>query len=315
MFKKRSPLSKLWLKFSDRPKYKTYKWEYQNYKATEYTNFLLGSERLTNINAIKNLTDVTKQLNVSHSGNAGDIIYALPTLKRIYEVTGVRINMYFILGKPLKLSNQLTHPLGNVMLNEAMANMLTPLITQQPYINHCEIYKDQKIHIDLDYFRAGLIRQDRGNIARWCSYITGVSPQLWKSWITVTPLTGFKDAIVIARSSRYRNKVIDYSFLKKYPVLKFVGVKDEFEDMKRTLPNLEWIEVDDFLELAKIIAGCKLFIGNQSFPYAIAEGLKAPRVLEICFDVINVVPEGENGYDFLFQDHFENLVEELYNLS
>ena len=315
MFKKRSTLSKLWLKFSDKPKYKTYKWEYQNYKAAEYTNFLLGSERLTNINAIKSLTSTTKHLNVSHSGNAGDIIYALPTLKRIYEITGAKINLYLILGKPLKLSSNLTHPLGNVMLNEAMANMLIPLLAQQSYINQCESYESQKIHIDLDYFRAGIIRQDRGNIARWCSYITGVSPQLWKQWITVSPSSSFEDTIVIARSSRYRNKIIDYSFLKKYPVLKFVGVKDEFEDMKRCLPNLEWIQVSDFLELAKIIAACKLFIGNQSFPYSIAEGLKIPRVLEVCFDVINVVPEGENGYDFLFQDHFESLVEELYNLS
>jgi hypothetical protein len=315
MFKKRSTLSKLWLKFSDRSQYKTYKWEYQNYKVAEYSNFLLGSERLTNINAIKALTDSTKHLNVSHSGNAGDIIYALPTLKRIQEITGAKINLYFILGKPLKLSNNLTHPLGNVMLNQNMANMLIPLVAQQPYINQCETYNNQNIHIDLDYFRAGLIRQDRGNIARWCSYITGVSPQLWKKWITVTPSTSFKDSIIIARSSRYRNEIIDYSFLEKYPILKFVGVKDEFLDMKRYLPNLEWVEVGDFFELAKIIAGCKVFIGNQSFPYSIAEGLKTPRILEVCFEVINVVPEGENGYDFLFQDHFESLVEELYNLS
>ncbi|MBS7563480.1 hypothetical protein KHS38_03600 [Mucilaginibacter sp. Bleaf8] len=315
MFKKRSLLSKLWLKYSDRPKYKLYKWELGNYKVTEYTNFLLGAERLTSINAIKALTDTTKQLNVTHSGNAGDIIYALPTLKKIHEITGAAINLYFILGKPLKLLDNYTHPLGNVMLNKNMSDMLIPLIEQQAYIQHCGVYTDQKVHIDLDYFRAGLIQLDKGNIARWCGYITGVNPTLWQSWLTVTPLTDFKDTIVVARSSRYRNKLIDYSFLKKYPTVKFIGVKDEFEDMKRILPDLEWIQVENFLELAKVIAGCKLFIGNQSFPYSVAEALKVPRILEVCFEVINVVPEGENAYDFLFQDHFEYLVNYLYELS
>jgi hypothetical protein len=39
--------------------------------------------------------------------------------------------------------------------------------------------------------------------------------------------------------------------------------------------------------------------------------LKVPRILEISFEVINVIPEGENGYDFFFQEHFESLVELL----
>ena len=37
----------------------------------------------------------------------------------------------------------------------------------------------------------------------------------------------------------------------------------------------------DFLELARVIAGCKLFVGNSSSPYAIAEALKKPVVQEV----------------------------------
>jgi ADP-heptose:LPS heptosyltransferase len=34
------------------------------------------------------------------------------------------------------------------------------------------------------------------------------------------------------------------------------------------------------LDVARVIAGCKLFVGNQSSPRAIAEGLKIPVVVE-----------------------------------
>lgn len=311
MFKKRNTLSKLWLKHTNRRKYKEYKWELVNYKQFEYTNFLLGQNRLTNIDKIKQAAAKTHQLNLTHSGNAGDIIYALPTIKKIHETTGVAINLYLILGKPLNLRFYNNHPLGNVMMNAKMAALLFPLLRSLPYINKCEIYTDEVINIDLDYFRAGLVPQDRGNIARWCSYITGVTPDLWQEWITVEPNTGYADSIIIARSGRYQNTDIDYSFISKYNNLKFIGVESEYNDIKRFLPNIEWIQVEDFLQLAQVIAGCKFFIGNQSFPYSIAEALKVPRILEVSFEVINVVPEGRNGHDFFFQEHFEALVKEL----
>ncbi len=81
--------------------------------------------------------------------------------------------------------------------------------------------------------------------------------------------------------------------------------------MKKSIPNLVWQPVVNFLELAAVIAGSKLFIGNQSFPFSIAEGLKATRLLEVYHRIPNVIPEGKNGYDFYFQKHFEYLVENL----
>lgn len=312
MFKKKNIVSKLWLKYTNRANYKTYKWELQNYEQTQYTNFLFGSQRLNSLPKIKALSYAAGVINFTHSGNAGDIIYALPTLKKIHQLTGAKINLYFILGKPLILPKYSTHPLGNVMLNQPMADMLIPLISAQAYISNCETYTDQKIDVDLDYFRSGLVPQDKGNIARWCGYITGVNPDLWIPWLAVTPNKSFKDHIIIARSARYQNKIIDYRFLNKYSLLKFVGVESEYQEIRKYLPKIEWVQVSNFMDLAQIIAGCKFFIGNQSFPYAIAEALKIPRILEVAMEVINVVPEGENAFDFLFQDHFETLVDDLY---
>lgn len=311
MFKKRNIISKLWLKYADRPAYITYKWDLANYNDVQQTNFLIGSQKLRNIDKIKAVADNTGKLNLMHSGNAGDIIYALPSIKKIYEITRVPVNLYLRLNQPSKIQAFRAHPLGNIMLNQKMADMLFPLIRNQEYINSAEVYTDQTIDIDLDYFRAGFIPMNTGNIARWCGYITGVSPDLWKKWLNVHPDTTYAESIIIARSGRYHNETIDYSFINQYNNLKFIGVKSEYDDIKQYIPKMEWVEIENFMQMAQIIAGCKFFIGNQSFPYSIAEALKVPRILEVAFDVINVVPEGENGHDFFLQDHFEWLVKSL----
>jgi hypothetical protein len=313
MVKKRNLLNRYWLKYTDRASYKTYKWEVTNYKTAELANFLTGNARLTNIHKIKGTAAINKQLNFNHSGNAGDIIYALPTIKKIHELVQVPVSLYLRPNQPLKVSHANNHPLGNVMLNDKVIEMLTPLINPQAYINYCGPLTNQQVDIDLDFFRAGIVPQDKGNIAHWCGYITGVNPELWKKWLHVKPNSAFTAEVIIARSERYRNTLIDYSFLKKYSKLKFIGVEAEFKNIRQYIPHIEWVQVTDFLEMAEIIAGCKFFIGNQSFPFSIAEALKVPRILEVSLEVINVIPEGENGYDFLFQDHFETLVGDLYN--
>jgi hypothetical protein len=313
MEKKKTLLDKYWLKYTNKAEYRNYKLELDYYKHVAFANFLTGSDRLTNIHKIKNAAAANKQLNFNHSGNAGDIIYALATLKKIHQLVPVPINLYFRPNQPTKRGYNRKHPLGNVMLNEKMIEMLTPLISSQSYIDHCGVFDHQQIDVDLDFFRAGLIPLDKGNIGHWCGYLTGVNPELWKKWLEVEADRAFNDYVVVARSERYRNTLIDYSFLKKYDKIKFIGVETEFKDIKQYIPHIEWVQVGDFLELAKIIAGCKFFIGNQSFPFSLAEALKVPRILEVSLEEINVIPEGENGYDFIFQDHFEVLVAELYN--
>lgn len=313
MFKKKSLPAKLWLKYSDRNQYKQYKWESKNYELHELSLYLTGDDRLNTAEKILEFTKTNKELNINHSGNIGDVIYALPTIKRIYELTGIDINLYLKLGRPRVLPQYMSHPLGNVMLNQKMVDMLTPLLDTQDYIKKCEVYNGQFIHIDLDIFHSQAIPLDKANIARWCGYTTGVTPELHKPWIKVTPNDAYKDKIVIARSERYRNSSIDYSFLKQYNNLVFIGIKSEYQDLCKYVPDVQWQQVDDFLELAQIIAGSKFFIGNQSFPFSIAEGLKVPRILEAYYEILNVIPEGDNAYDFFFQAHFESIVKQLAN--
>src|SRR4051794_16215396 len=114
MFKKLNIFEKLWLKHTDRPRYKDYKWELKNYNQKELSTFITGTERLTTLEKIRSITDANGFINISHSGNAGDVIYALPTIERIHEITGASVKLYLRLGKPLVLSGYNSHPMGNV---------------------------------------------------------------------------------------------------------------------------------------------------------------------------------------------------------
>jgi ADP-heptose:LPS heptosyltransferase len=82
--------------------------------------------------------------------------------------------------------------------------------------------------------------------------------------------------------------------------------------MKQTLPNLRHLECEDFLQLARVIKAARFFIGNQSFPYAVAEALKVPRILEVCPEVPDVIPTGGNTGEAFFQPNFEKLVRRFW---
>ena len=64
--------------------------------------------------------------------------------------------------------------------------------------------------------------------------------------------------------------------------------------------------------MAQIINSSKIFIGNLSFGFTLAEGLKKPRLLESGPDFPLVYPNGKDAYDFYFQNHFEKNFNKLY---
>lgn len=292
MFKKLNKLEKLLLKLRDRE-------EYNNYK------FLL---RLQNAPLPRFETPSGEDVHFKHSGHTGDIIYSLPAVFSLAK--NKNIHLYLNVNEESN-NRSLSHPLGSVMLTEKIVELLRPLLLHQPQIKSCDIYNGQPINYDLDLFRQYPFNYKIGNIARWYFLTFGINADLGKLWLQVPANTSLNDTIVIARSRRYRNPAIDYSFLNRYPNLVFVGLEEEYLDMKKMLPKIQYGPVKNFLELASIIAGSRFFIGNQSFPFSLAEGLKVKRMLEVYHQSPNVVVEGANGYDFCYQPQFEKLVADL----
>ena len=245
-----------------------------------------------------------------HYGHLGDIINSLPIIK---ELSKTKIcNLY--IQKNKKIPDHVVskeHPFGSVYLTENAILKMLPLLKNQKFINKVEIYDDQKIDIDLNFFRELPINFNIDSV-RWYFHLTGIHTDLSKRYIDVDTHKQIKDRVVIMRSLRRQNNLISYKFLGKYENPLFVGLKEEYNDLKKTIKNLDHYECKDFLELASIIKTAKIFIGNLSFGYAIAEAVKVKRLLESAATFPLVYPNGENAYDFYFQNHFENLFKKLY---
>lgn len=293
-FDKKSFFSALLLKMKDAESYKNYKF-LERLNRTQTHPLLTAPDK--------------KEYSFKHSGNAGDIIYSLPAT--IALSNNKSIHYYMNVGQKGHYGKK-PHPLGGLMLNEKMADMLKPLLLSQSYITSCGQYRDQPIDFDLDIIRSYPFPLNRGNISRWYFYLFAVNADLSKPWLTVEADRSWNEYMVISRSQRYQAPGISYSFLKKYDKKIFVGVEAEWREMKEQLPGIEYRPVNDFLELAKMIAGSRLFIGNQSFPFSIAEALKTQRLLEVYHLCPNVNVEGPGANDFCYQPQFEKMVNRLY---
>jgi hypothetical protein len=109
--------------------------------------------------------------------------------------------------------------------------------------------------------------------------------------------------IVINRSMRYHDKeLIDWKLLEGREVV-FVGWEREYKQFLFLLDTkIIYYKCKDALEMARIIKGSKLFLGNQSLGFALAEAMKHPRVLEVYHQNANCMPFGMDGYTHLDKD-------------
>lgn len=249
-----------------------------------------------------------------HDGNSGDIIHSLCFCKAIAKEHGRKVKLYLGINAPARYGSP--HPLGNVQLNREFAEKIIPLVKAQPYIDNCEIWANQEhIEYDLNEFRKVGMDLGRGCITRWYNgrWITPVD--MTTPWLTVTPSEDWSNCILVNKTERYSNRQVSYKCITNKKNFVFLGLPSEaamFRDKYFVkLPN---IVANDFLQLAQWIAGCKAFIGCQSFCYAIAMALKKePRALEVCPSCPNVVDPGPNAYEYWNTKHLQEILERFIN--
>ena len=292
-------------KFLNKNKYQNIKYQDKKKRNLNFYKSNIEEKIIQNTEIIKN----KEELNFVHSGHLGDLIYSFPVVKEISKRR--KCNFFVRINKKMPV-NYPNHPSGNVYLDERIVNLLLPLLRNQSFINKCGIYKGEVIDIDLDLFREVPI-DIRFHSVRWYMHLTGVQTDMDTPFLESDNHNSIKNNIIIVRSPRYRNDFINYNFLNhiKEKII-CIGLKQEFEDLKRNIKHLEFYDCKDFLELSKIIKSSRLFIGNECFAYSIAEGLKVPRLLEASPDFPVVYPIGKKGYDFYHQIHFEKLFKKLY---
>lgn len=216
----------------------------------------------------------------SHAGDLGDIIWGVAALRLWLELAGIERATLWLYHE----ANKTTH-----VMTESRANLIIPLLNAQGWLD--TRHSPEPIDSDFDGWRAHMA--DWGTIGgAHCGAIgltngahTAALERPWlKVPVSVKPLAP-KGGVVFARTSRYLSHDFPWKDIINWfgSDAVFLGTSQEHSDFVRLCPaaaRVPHLATKNLLEAAEVIDGCRLFVGNQSSLYAIADGLKKPRVLE-----------------------------------
>lgn len=147
---------------------------------------------------------------------------------------------------------------------------LKPVLLQQDYVNSVQAYNDQEAI----------------NLNMWRRYAYSAS---WTNLLSTTfsvPVIGGAWMTELGKSYSYRNSTVihcsapgarrgDWS---KADIIDgiFMGTDEEYNGFGKF--NLTHVMPKTLREMFMLINSCKVFIGNQSLPLAIAHALDVPRI-------------------------------------
>ena len=224
-----------------------------------------------------------KRLTYAMSGDLGDIIYSLRTCHQLNDPDST----YYLVDRPF------TKP-----WNKARIDALVPLMEAQPYIGRVwyDEPKEPLTHSFID-FRCGLpYSVSLADIhAAW----VGVTLNPYTPWLFVEKSDEMAGKVIVHKSPRYANGKFPWRALAdKYgDRMVAVGLPDELNVIRQaTGRDIPYRETSSYLELAQLMAGCELFIGNQSSPCAIALGLGIPTVQETTIKQPDCIFPRANAY-------------------
>ena len=223
-----------------------------------------------------------------HSGDLGDIIYSLPFIKSLG-------------GGVLILSSDYHNMEIRSPMTLHKAEMINSLLMGQDYIFdvRCTPVKPNDIDVDLNQFRKIFI--DWGNQKFTEDDVVVIRKktltQLYREMLNPnipsdfdkTKWLNYKEKIVIDDKTIIVNKTERYpreGFPWKHLVndygkkMLFVGSQHEYNLFIKKYGYIDFYPTKSYITLAHIINGSKLFIGNQSFPYSLAEGMKINTIQE-----------------------------------
>jgi len=223
------------------------------------------------------LTSASSERVFCHSGDLGDIIYSLPAIRALgggkIVLTRCKDAAPYITREPM---------------TKERADLIIPLLKNQPYIKDAEFADcPPKDAVMLDEFRHLIHGEQLGVHRHWRLSALHLKQCGLPTWIDSTPWLWAEPsekapAVVMARSLRYHNPEFPWpKIIEKYRgIAGFIGTPKEYEAFVADCGDVAYIPTKDLMEAASIIAGCSLFIGNQSAPLAIAVGMGKPAVVE-----------------------------------
>lgn len=217
----------------------------------------------------------------SHAGDLGDIIWGTSAIRLWLERSRKEKAKLYLFDAP----GRTTHT-----MDKARAELIAPLLNAQPWLQ--VMWSPVPVLSDLNGFRdhcrnaatiAGshlcAIGMDGGG-----AHTDAVS----RRWLDVPPpATALPPEwqVVFVRTHRYKSHDFPWRQIVDWfgPQAVFLGLECEYKDFVRDHPRaatVPHVVTNDFLAAAQIIDHAKLFVGNQTSLFGVAEALKKPRVLE-----------------------------------
>jgi hypothetical protein len=232
---------------------------------------------LTPLNGLKN-----RPLVFHHSGDAGDIIYGLAAVK---AMGGGTMFISPDCRYPYPRVPNMTRGMGNEMIDK-----LAPLIRHQEYVWDCRFTSSMPASTDVDFnaFR-DFYRTHRPenffSLFRLQLLACGVDYPEDQAWLTCdSSVTIPGKPIIVNRTARFHNDKFPWAsaIAQNGHRMAFVGLDHEYVEFCKLQPAVKvpWHKTANFLELARVINGSKVFIGNQSSALAIALGLGKNVIVE-----------------------------------
>ena len=215
-----------------------------------------------------------------HSGDLGDIIYALPTVRGLGGGT-LYLDLNGGRGDPFV---QQTCPDGHTKLGQRAYDAVRPLLLEQPYVADVRPWAGEAVDHNLDRFR----RQAVGGVNLVVAHLRefGLPESVVNDpWLTLrSPPVKPPKPILISRTVRYHSKYRWWALNIRQlaPQSVFIGFEKEHDIFQYTFEcQVDFVWAKDALEIAQLLLGAELLVGNSNFTMAIAHGLGTAFIQEL----------------------------------
>ena len=229
---------------------------------------------------------LTTSKSFTHSGTLGDVLTSLCIVKLLGGGDFyLRLNnMDKMIQEKLGWPNAGIH---SGRMTQKDFDMLEPLMNSQSYINSFQVWNGEQVTNEFE--EQCRFHQANGvwprNFSNQYAASQGIDPEInfealqQQPWLECSdPICIPGRPIIISRNEKYLDNAPVYN-----PVWKewidmglgdrcvFVGHPSEhawFEDLYKC--EVDYYATEDLLHLSRVLAGCELFIGNQSMPGTMA---------------------------------------------
>lgn len=232
-------------------------------------------------------------------GDAGDIVYLLAILA---AVPGGPHTL--LIERHSEKTKQ-----KNLEIAKSLLRFCGSLVLAQEYIKEFRILEES----DAPEWRSGGFRPAKMHSSKKTlisahlnhfKFITGtkLGVDVNRPWLSVEPLAESFGRVVVNRTERYQNPAFPWKQVVSHygDRIIFVGLEHEHQRFCASFGEVYHRKTESLLEVAELIKGSALFIGNQSCAFAVAEGMKH-RVIQETYtslpDCIFIRENAQHVYD------------------